>query len=238
MKNDKKEMSVAQVRLLIIIMICVAIMVGFALGRLIIIDPPAGDTEHTTTDIDPEPVVVTIDTPPITIVQATPSPSPEPTPAPTPTPEPDPTIAKIKPDEKNVVIGGSVDAEHGVEELAWQIFTKTNEERVKAGLDELAYAYDLQDIADLRAQESAVKFSHTRPDGTSCHDLVDSWDYYVTGENLIKVDEPIAWADVIVAEWMESEGHRQNILLPDFTKLAVGVYESNGVVYATQIFMG
>ena len=51
--------------------------------------------------------------------------------------------------------------------LAEEIFLLTNKERVANGLKELGYAYDLQDIADTRARESAEKFSHTRPNGQS-----------------------------------------------------------------------
>jgi len=38
--------------------------------------------------------------------------------------------------------------------------------------------------------------------------------------------------------WMNSKSHRDNILLKDFTEMAIGVYEKDGVVYATQIFLG
>ena len=120
---------------------------------------------------------------------------------------------------------------------AKQIFDLTNRKRAANGLNELTYAYDLQNAADVRAREASVSFSHTRPDGTSCHDIVTK-DYYVTGENLIMADKPIATADNFIAEWMNSEGHRYNILLPEYKELAVGVYEKDGVVYACQIFLG
>ena len=121
--------------------------------------------------------------------------------------------------------------------LAEEIFLLTNQERSSRGLKELSYAYGLQEAADTRARECSVLFSHTRPDGTSCHDIVEA-DYYVTGENLIMADMPIASAENLMAEWMGSEGHRYNILLKDFTSMAVGTYRSSGVVYAVQIFIG
>ena len=121
--------------------------------------------------------------------------------------------------------------------LAMEIFHLTNEVREEGGLNRLTYAYDLQDAADTRAYECSIQFSHTRPDGTSCHDIVTR-DYYVTGENLILADKPIADAETLMARWMLSKGHRDNIMLPEFTELAVGVYEKNGTVFATQIFIG
>lgn len=146
----------------------------------------------------------------------------------------------IQPDEPVAVIPGynteSV-VTANVSSLGKQIFDLTNKERTAQGLKELSYAYDLQSAADTRAREASTLFSHTRPDGTSCHDIVTK-DYYVTGENLIMADKPIATAENLVAEWMNSEGHRHNILLGEYTELAVGVYEKDGVVYACQIFLG
>lgn len=121
--------------------------------------------------------------------------------------------------------------------IAEEIFLLTNSERTARGLKELAYAYDLQSAADTRAYEASVQFSHTRPNGQSCHDIVTR-DCKVTGENLIMADKPIATPENLVAEWMNSPGHRYNILLADFTGMAVGIYEANGVLYASQIFIG
>lgn len=123
-------------------------------------------------------------------------------------------------------------------DLNEQIFTLTNKERKNEGLKELRYNKDLQEAADTRARECALTFSHTRPDGSSCHTIVADMDYQVTGENLVKADTPIATADVLMEAWMNSEGHRANILLPEFTSMAVGTYEKDGTTYAVQIFLG
>jgi uncharacterized protein YkwD len=122
--------------------------------------------------------------------------------------------------------------------LAEQIFILTNNERAKEDLEELEYNEKLQDAADTRAKECAERFSHTRPNGTSCHTVVADLDYKVTGENLVKADKPIATAQTLVQAWMDSEAHRDNILLKDFTSMAIGVYETDDMVYAVQIFMG
>ena len=119
-----------------------------------------------------------------------------------------------------------------------QIFALTNKERKNHELKELEYNKDLQTAADLRARECAENFSHTRPDGSSCHTVVSDMDYEVTGENLVKADTPVASAANLMEAWMDSEGHRANILLPEFTSMAVGTYEKNGTTYAVQIFLG
>lgn len=123
-------------------------------------------------------------------------------------------------------------------DLNEQIFTLTNKERKNEGLKELRYNKNLQEAADIRAKECVKNFSHTRPDGSSCHTIVADMDYQVTGENLIKADTPIATAEVFLETWMNSKGHRANILLPEFTSMAVGTYEKDGTTYAVQIFLG
>ena len=119
-----------------------------------------------------------------------------------------------------------------------EIFLLTNEERLKEDLSILSYNYDIQDAADLRAKECAELFSHTRPDGSSCYTVVEKFEYQVTGENLIKADKPIADAETLMKTWMNSPGHKANILLPEYTSISIGIYETENIIYAVQIFMG
>ena len=121
--------------------------------------------------------------------------------------------------------------------LPIDIFLLTNEEREKEGVGKLVYNSDLQEAADLRAKECASVFSHTRPDGTSCFTAIGV-DYEVAGENLIMADGPLANAKTMMNTWMNSEGHRANILLPEFKEMAVGIFLSDDTVYAVQIFIG
>ena len=122
-------------------------------------------------------------------------------------------------------------------DLAKEIFNLINKERVTANLTELNYNYDLQEAANLRAEESATLFAHTRPNGDVCYSVFNV-DYAVAGENLIQADKEIADAKNLVKTWMESEGHRANILLPEFTSVAIGVYIKDNMVYASQLFVG
>ena len=119
-----------------------------------------------------------------------------------------------------------------------EIFKLINEERATAGLEALNYNMELQHPADVRAIESVAKFAHTRPDGTSCFTVVKDLDYTCVGENLIKADNSIATARRLVNSWMQSEGHRANILNPDFTETAIGVFITDNTTYSAELFMG
>ena len=123
------------------------------------------------------------------------------------------------------------------DELAEEIYNLVNEERSKKGLSSLAYNFKLQKAADLRAKEASEKFSHTRPNGTSCYTVFPE-DYSVAGENLIMSDKQIATGHVLMNTWMDSQGHRDNILKDDYTSIAIGIYEKDGIVYASQLFLG
>ena len=119
--------------------------------------------------------------------------------------------------------------------LATEIFNRINTERTKNGLGILGYDDQLQATADLRAKESAVSFGHTRPDGSAAVTAV-TVDYNVAGENLIQVTKEFATVDIIVETWLASASHKANIMLADFSQTAIGIYESNGTLFISQIF--
>lgn len=147
----------------------------------------------------------------------------------------------IQPDEPSIIIPGfQSDLPQGISQnpLITEIFSLINAERKDNGLNELTYNAELQEAANIRAKETSEMFSHTRPDGSSCHSIVENFDYFVTGENLILADKQIATASRMVEEWMNSEGHKHNILLKDFTSTAIGVTEKAGQVFVAQIFLG
>ena len=123
------------------------------------------------------------------------------------------------------------------EKLIEDIFNLVNKAREENGVPKLTYNKEIQDAADLRAKEASESFSHTRPDGSSCHDVI-KLEYYATGENLLMADKEIATAENMMKTWMDSESHRANILLKDFTEMAIGIYEKDNIIYATQIFLG
>ena len=121
--------------------------------------------------------------------------------------------------------------------LAAELFAKVNQVRSENGLAALKYSNDLQSIANLRAQESTISFGHTRPDGSHCSTAVTvDWD--VTGENLIQVTSTHAKTDLMMETWMNSPTHKYNILLDQFTDMAVGTTVENGTTYLSMVFVG
>ena len=114
---------------------------------------------------------------------------------------------------------------------AKEIFDGTNKERVAAGLPELEWSDELAMAADIRAEEIIDCFSHVRPDGTKCYALSDR----IHGENIAK-SPPEPTADEFVQHWMESEGHKENILRKQFTMLGVGTRTTDMGMTAVQIF--
>ena len=105
------------------------------------------------------------------------------------------------------------------------VYTKVlelvNAERAKAGLKPLRYCTEGQQAADLRAQEITKSFSHTRPDGRTCFTVWN--DLGISGSYMCA--ENIAYgyqsAEKVMEGWMNSSGHRANILSENATALAV-----------------
>ena len=116
-----------------------------------------------------------------------------------------------------------------------QVFNLVNTERQKAGLEPLGYYSLGQKAADIRAKEVALKFSHERPDGTMCFTAFEEIgvSYYSAGENIAK---GYGTPEIVMNAWMNSPGHKANILNPNFTHIIVGYDEdSNSWV---QLFLG
>lgn len=112
-----------------------------------------------------------------------------------------------------------------------------NEHRKAAGLAPVTYSAKLSAAAQVRAVEIEKSFSHTRPDGRYFSTVFAEHGitYRYSGEN-------IAWGqrspEEVVTAWMNSAGHRANILNANFKELGVG-YRQNarGVNYFTQLFI-
>ena len=116
--------------------------------------------------------------------------------------------------------------------LSYKVFEIVNQERIKAGVKPLKFNNDMYKAAMVRAKECDESFSHDRPNGTSCFTALKEAGvkYFSAGENIaMGYRTP---ADVMKG-WMDSEGHRNNILDPDFTDFACGVYKSG---YWSQFF--
>lgn len=125
----------------------------------------------------------------------------------------------------------------GIDNYAQDVLNLVNEERANVGLRPLTLSSTLNDGTLIRAQEIETLFSHTRPDGTACSTVVENtYPSYFIGENIAE-GQPSA-EDVMTA-WMNSTGHRANILRKSYTELGVGlVYDENSdyKYYWVQLF--
>ncbi|MPM72347.1 hypothetical protein SDC9_119320 [bioreactor metagenome] len=113
-------------------------------------------------------------------------------------------------------------------------------ERSKRGLSELSLNTQLSNVATLKSQDMINKnyFSHTSPTYGSTFDMMKQFNisYRTAGENIAMGQKTPA---EVVNAWMNSQGHRENILNSNFTDIGVGVAKSsNGTLYWTQMFIG
>lgn len=113
---------------------------------------------------------------------------------------------------------------------AWEVLELVNAEREKAGLHPLKLDSKLQEAAMVRAAESTVYFSHTRPDGTGCWTAGPE---SMAGENLaVGQTNP----QQVVNAWMNSPSHRANILHKDYNSIGIGCINYNGIWFWSQAF--
>ncbi len=134
-------------------------------------------------------------------------------------------------------------ASQSVAGLEQEILRLVNVERQRAGLTPLKHAPALVQPARRHSREmlELKYFSHTSPvrehaEFTDRLRLAGVKDYGVAGENLAMRSRTPDLAAMLVQMWMDSPGHRANILEPRFRYLGVGVHGDDRVVYATQLF--
>ena len=114
-------------------------------------------------------------------------------------------------------------------DYAFQVLKLVNEERAKCGEKALTMDTSLLDTAMLRGFECVLYSSHTRPAGDTCF----------TANNLM-IGENIAWGQTspssVMNSWMNSPGHKANILNSNYTTIGIGAIEINGQNYWVQCF--
>lgn len=119
----------------------------------------------------------------------------------------------------------------------WQVFELTNKERVNNGLQPLQVDYELSRVAHEKSRDMATNyyFSHDSPVYGSPFDMMRSYGitYRTAGENIAKGQRTPA---EVVQAWMNSPGHRANILNPNFTHIGLGYVEQGN--HWTQQFIG
>ena len=144
-------------------------------------------------------------------------------------------VTRLNPKMESVENGGYVDAfkvNATVTELyqnAFDMLDLVNAERRKYGVQDLVMDTGLLETAMQRATECVIYNSHTRPNGFACN----SANGRSMGENITRYggtpQEAMEW-------WMNSLGHRANILMARYTSIGVGCVYANGSYYWLQCF--
>lgn len=120
--------------------------------------------------------------------------------------------------------------------FARQVVELVNQERAKAGVSPLTIDTGLESAALVRTREIQTSFSHTRPNGNSFATAIQE-----AGVTYRRSGENIAWGqrtpEAVVNAWMNSEGHRANILNKNFSRIGVGyLTNGSGTPYWVQLF--
>ncbi len=152
------------------------------------------------------------------------NPSPKPS-----NPEPEkPNTPVEEPNNSNSSQSSSVEKE---------VARLVNLERQKAGLAPLTFSEEISKVARLKSQDMADKnyFSHTSPTYGDPFQMMRSFGikFGYAGENIAKGYRS---PEAVMNGWMNSSGHRANILNSNFKKIGVGYIQANGTTYWTQMF--
>lgn len=142
-------------------------------------------------------------------------------------------------DEDNSInnnVNNSIDSEYS--SYINEIIRLVNQERTSRGLNKLTSSnVSLSKAADVRAREQASLFSHTRPSGQKWSTVLSDYSvsYKTAGENVAYGQRT---PSEVMQSWMNSSGHRANILGENFSQIGVGIYYKNGTYYWSQLFIG
>ena len=127
--------------------------------------------------------------------------------------------------------------EPGAETPAAQVLALVNAQRARAGLGSLSLDPEASKAAGVRAREIQISFSHTRPDGRDFSTALSEAgaSYRASGENIAYGQRS---AEQVMDVWMNSAGHRANILNPGYSRIGIGhVKDSRGVDHWVQLFL-
>jgi uncharacterized protein YkwD len=119
-----------------------------------------------------------------------------------------------------------------------------NTQRASNGLAALQIDATLTAIARHRAQDMATNdyFSHTSPTGETAFTLIQAagYPFSLAGENIARNNYPNdQTVSVAMTGFMNSAGHRENILEPRFVRVGIGVaVDANGMKYFAVVFAG
>lgn len=129
------------------------------------------------------------------------------------------------------------EANADVSQFEQEVVDLTNQEREKQGLAPLELDPELSKVAREKSKDmqSNNYFDHNSPNYGSPFDMMQSFgiDYNTAGENIAQGQQT---PEEVVNAWMNSQGHRENIMNSDFTHIGIGYVEQGN--YWTQMFIG
>lgn len=120
----------------------------------------------------------------------------------------------------------------GLNREEYEVLKIANQERAKENLAPLTSTPKLQQAGDIRAEELVSVTDHVRPDGRPWYTVLEELDlhYMWAGENVAAGQRGSA---AVMRSWMNSQGHRENILREQFVHVGVGYHYSGASVYNT-----
>ncbi len=118
-----------------------------------------------------------------------------------------------------------------------------NNARTENGLGNLDLDSTLCDIAEGRSADMIGRnyFSHTTPDGKNVFDILidNNVEFSRAAENIAWISPPSsANPDLFFNMWMNSSGHRANILGSDFSQIGIGISSNDNKIIAVLVFLG
>lgn len=141
----------------------------------------------------------------------------------------------------NITDGSDTSDERGESTQAQEVLKLVNAERAKQGLKPLTLSSKLTSIANEKAKDMANNnyFSHTSPTYGSPFQMLQKFgvSYKTAGENIAAGQDS---AQQVMNDWMNSSGHKANILNANYTELGVGYVntKSSYGTYWVQLFIG
>ncbi|WP_234042285.1 sigma-70 family RNA polymerase sigma factor [Streptomyces marianii] len=203
-------------------------------------EEPEEPTSTVAAPASPEPSSPSQSASPSPSLSASPSPSPSPSvsasPSKTAKPKPKPSTARPKPKPTPTPEAPDPEPPLPSGDVA-QVVALVNTERAKAGCGPVRSNDKLETAARRHSEDMAARgyFDHTSPDGTDPGDRITAagyrWSTY--GENIARGQQS---PSSVMDSWMNSPGHRANILNCSFKELGVGIHDASGGPWWTQAF--
>lgn len=170
---------------------------------------------------------------PSTKPTSTPVSTPKPTLAPTPKPSLKPSVTPTPTPKPQTP---SPTAQSDIAQMEQRVLDLTNQERAKNGLSPLSGDSKIAQVARDHSQDMINRhyFEHTTPDGVTFDKRLSNAGipFHAAAENIALNQS----AEAAVTAWMNSAGHRANILNGNYHKLGVGIAKGTDGYYFTQDF--